>query len=1073
MNNKTFFQLITLLSIFCLFFSFKAFSQRTPSRNITIKDGLPSNTIYDIYKDSRGFIWLGTEAGLCRYDGKYFKIFTRNDGLAGNQVWSITEDTSGNLWLGCYGAGISMFNGNTFKTYSENEGLVNNNVRKIVYSKKHKGLLIGTIYGFSFFKDSLFINFKDTSISNWKVLQITSFIENESIIYLLSYYNNTQFIQFNPLKKEFKYLEKNHRFHLKSYISTCSFITSKKDTIIGNSIEGIKIYSKDTIIIDNNVGQIFDIVEDNMSNLWLASLNDGEIPARLNRGGIYKVSKYKSQNYNSYLNIPTKQCWSLYFDSVENVLWIGTLDKGIFMCSLNDVGFFLPIDYKSDQKEFKDFLIDSRNNLWINIGKDVIKKDKTIRIFNTKEFKDKELILLKDKYRYLIDMEGSFEKYEQAIQKKEYNYLNPYLDYDLKKIKPKTLYYPKDFHFLLKQEMKLAYCLTEDDTQHVWISSDAGIYNINILTNKINAFACGSVLSYIIFDSKNYITYLDHFELKRIPLNNFVRFSIIRLRKNSTFVSKCQYIKHQDYFLIYNNTDGVVKYKDGVLTRYPYLENQVDLNFNAMCSDKNGNLIVGTNTGKIYFLQFRNDSLIFKSQITQNDGIVGLDIRWVLIDEKMRLWFSTNKAIQLIDLNQFYSTHAPIIRVFNEDNGFCDLNTTKAMLDSSGYIYAMSAENFFRWNPDVILENSKTLKKIVFDRIDVNFKEYLFDNKTDLENWNDVPNKYLELNYFENNITFYFHLLAYNELINNQYSYKLKDLQKEWSPYTSETKAIFTYLSSGEYQLMVRGRSLSDPSKISYNEYSFKIRPPWWKTWWAYAIFMFIVGFSIFQFFRYRAMLTKRKYIINQRISKLKLEALKAQMNPHFIFNAFNSIQKYILQQDTKLALTYMSNFARLIRTILENSTKNQVTLKEEIEFLQNYLGIEKNRFSNFTYDVYFSEEIDLDEINIPPMLIQPIVENAIVHGIMHKDGNGYILIKFELIREDLLKCTVEDNGIGRQKSKEIYASQHRIHKSHGTRIVKERTELMNLKINYIDLVEDGIPRGTRVELFLNILKMF
>jgi ligand-binding sensor domain-containing protein len=128
---------VACLLLVMIFFNFPdLFSQSFHTRNINIDNGLPSNSIQAIFRDSRGFIWIGTEAGLCKYDGINFKIYTTSDGLPGNRIWSITEDDKGDLWLACYGNGISRFDGIAFHNYSTADGLVNDNVRKVTYSKK-------------------------------------------------------------------------------------------------------------------------------------------------------------------------------------------------------------------------------------------------------------------------------------------------------------------------------------------------------------------------------------------------------------------------------------------------------------------------------------------------------------------------------------------------------------------------------------------------------------------------------------------------------------------------------------------------------------------------------------------------------------------------------------------------------------------------------------------------------------------------------------------------------------------------------------------------------------------------
>jgi ligand-binding sensor domain-containing protein len=171
-----------------------AYTQKHYTTRITTENGLPSNSINDIFKDSRGYIWIATNAGLSRYDGLNIITYTKNHGLPENKVVSITEDDSGNLWMGIYKQGISMFDGKKFTNYSEKDGLVNNSVRKVSYSKHHKGLLIGTNFGFSFYSDSTFLNFVDSTVTKRNLLQVTDFLETDSLVYLLTWYDNEQFI---------------------------------------------------------------------------------------------------------------------------------------------------------------------------------------------------------------------------------------------------------------------------------------------------------------------------------------------------------------------------------------------------------------------------------------------------------------------------------------------------------------------------------------------------------------------------------------------------------------------------------------------------------------------------------------------------------------------------------------------------------------------------------------------------------------------------------------------------------------------------------------------------------------
>lgn len=214
-------------------------------------------------------------------------------------------------------------------------------------------------------------------------------------------------------------------------------------------------------------------------------------------------------------------------------------------------------------------------------------------------------------------------------------------------------------------------------------------------------------------------------------------------------------------------------------------------------------------------------------------------------------------------------------------------------------------------------------------------------------------------------------------------------------------------------------------------------------------------------------------------VSKAELKALRAQMNPHFVFNSLNSIQHYILNSKGDEAVKYLNKFAKLIRIILNNSEKPTVTINEDIEALKLYLELERMRFENkFDYAIEIDESIDGDYDEIPPMLIQPYLENAILHGINPKEGNGHITILIKVVNQ-FIKISITDDGIGREKSKAIQSLQPAArHKSLGMKITKDRVRILNslhqsnLNVNIIDLYnEKNEPAGTQVDLFIPYIK--
>ncbi len=217
---------------------------------------------------------------------------------------------------------------------------------------------------------------------------------------------------------------------------------------------------------------------------------------------------------------------------------------------------------------------------------------------------------------------------------------------------------------------------------------------------------------------------------------------------------------------------------------------------------------------------------------------------------------------------------------------------------------------------------------------------------------------------------------------------------------------------------------------------------------------------------------------INKMLAESQLMALRAQMNPHFVFNCLNSIQECIVTQKYGEASKYLNKFSKLFRSVLNNSGKKLVSIDEEKEVLELYLELEQMRFEqSFSYEMIIDEELEMDEVLLPSMLLQPYVENALWHGLMHKDGERKMRIEFKRINDELFRCTIDDNGIGRRMSYELKDRQSKAkrHESKGLKISKDRLTLLerqgyHASIQIIDKYDDAgnIALGTRVEIELS-----
>lgn len=231
----------------------------------------------------------------------------------------------------------------------------------------------------------------------------------------------------------------------------------------------------------------------------------------------------------------------------------------------------------------------------------------------------------------------------------------------------------------------------------------------------------------------------------------------------------------------------------------------------------------------------------------------------------------------------------------------------------------------------------------------------------------------------------------------------------------------------------------------------------------------------LFLLYNYRIQRIKKeeatKTEFNKQLAQIEMKALRAQMNPHFLFNSLNAIKYYVLKENKEKASNYLTDFSRLIRLVLNHSSKQLINLREELESLELYIKIERLRFEEkFDYVIQTSEKISLEEVMIPPLLLQPYVENAIWHGLMHKiEGKGVLSILVEYI-DDSIRITIEDNGIGRKKAEEVKSKSAQKHKSMGMRITQSRIHFSKLMSNLSFEVEiqdledeNGLASGTRV----------
>lgn len=321
---------------------------------------------------------------------------------------------------------------------------------------------------------------------------------------------------------------------------------------------------------------------------------------------------------------------------------------------------------------------------------------------------------------------------------------------------------------------------------------------------------------------------------------------------------------------------------------------------------------------------------------------------------------------------------------------------------------------------------------------------------------------------------FVFQVATLKNRDNIRYHYQLKGLSNEWmiNAYANHD-VTYNSLAPGDYVFTVKAENngvFSPPIC-----YSFSVAAPFYQKWWFTAgIVLLALGIVTLFFRRQLAIQRKKAQQINE-LNASRLTAIQSQMNPHFIFNSLNSIQDLVLKGDIDNSYTFITKFSNLVRRTLNYSDKDFIEFEQEIKLIELYLSLEKLRFKE---DLVFTIETNgIDDIFIPPMLIQPFIENALVHGLLHKEGRKELVIRF-LLNESLI-CEITDNGVGRKRAREIKARQRSQHESFSVNAIKRRFEILGehfqeeLGFTYEDLESDGKPSGTRVTLKLPTKRKF
>lgn len=991
----------------------KVFAQVPSYIHYEVENGLLSNEIYNIKQDKKGFLWIGSDGGLSRFNGYSFKHFA-NKQMKGTSVSGIQEDKQGNIW--CHN-----FSGQVF------------NIKK----------------------DSLHLYKPWTPHYNNQLIEIA--LDQDDHLYI-SNFNN--------------------------YIYRFNLTNDSNTTFMGNqSVKQSVFYHPITGLLYTNlsVGKINRLTNGTAKDLYLSTPpQNGETLKVLNTFVFFPSSAHKKvlgfqrqhldDRFPTLLTVADNQlfmhpitAWlrkqNVYplsvLDDDEGNLMVGTY-KGCYWFKMRQ-GVWVLENRLFANKAISSIIKDREGSFWLATLKNGLYQIPDLSI----QMLSKEVTNITDNQTGVLATNGidrvfvagsTTQIIELAVPthqvNKEYQTTESRdvqsMYYDT--MNKRLLYYKSNFSVIDKNGLR-------DNAGQVGAAKDFFVRQDGVI------FTAGVLLAAIYPKGYNKVLLANEFEEARVPVlpkNNidnryFNSFVISNQRTKALWYdskAKILWSANADATTYYKNKQNKILYDAAT-------HEQVA----ATCFQqlKNGLLCIGTVEQGVYLVQ---DTTIVKRFTTQN-GLLSNRIKKIRTNGD-DIWIASSAGVQRLQITT---------------NNFYTLTVAGGLASSEIFDIALAAGNLY-------VSTAKGLQYLPLNiKVQSQVRPYLGILKISSGNNLFNADRPIKLKSDSKNISFWLDGVTLKSKGNFYYQYKLNGLDTNWVTVAAANNVIrYPSLPPGEYIF----------TAVCINESGIKSEPvqikitvpyPWWQKWWLIVLAFMLLGVSVYYLTRLSQGRKRKKIEEALRQSKTleelrqsQLTSLKAQMNPHFMFNALNSIQEFILLNEKRQANMYMGKFADLMRLTLDLSNRATITLEEELRTLNLYLELEALRFEEqFSYTIQLEKIEDTAAIEVPPMLIQPYVENAVKHGLLHKQGTKKLDIQFTLFDKQLL-CMVSDNGIGRKRSAEIKQLREKKYNSFASGATQKRLELLNHdKPRHIAVMYYDYPSqqeqltGTRVEISIPV----
>ena len=457
--------------------------------------------------------------------------------------------------------------------------------------------------------------------------------------------------------------------------------------------------------------------------------------------------------------------------------------------------------------------------------------------------------------------------------------------------------------------------------------------------------------------------------------------------------------------------------------------------------------------------------------ITAKDGLPNEAIHCITTDALNRLWVITSAGLVVIETDTA-GIGKPVVHRLSEEMGISYNLWIEARIltDAEGKIWMSFLDGIYRFDPLLIQFDNKA-PRVSIEDIQLNLQPIDWRKWTDsLYGYRQLPRQ-AALPWWLDNLSVSYKAPCFSGSSGIEYSYHLEGADSGWSAPSRNSSVSFVKLPPGSYRFMVRARK----SNTDWGEpavFIFSIQKPWWQTWWFRLAVVVLLALALAFFVHKRIQRIRRKALVREQLQELEFKALRLQMNPHFIYNALNSIQALVLDNRAEEASRYISKFGRLLRQVLNHSEKTVISLKEELEALALYLELENLRLNfELQYDINIDPAINTSDEQLPPLVLQPFAENAVWHGLSRKQGEKRLHISLSLDAGWLL-VDITDEGVGRSHKTGAEKGEA-AHPSKGMDITGRRIHEYNhapgiIAVTVTDLYDaHQQPAGTKVVLYI------